>query len=639
MIEEKLTEKEWEVLKYFIKKESEVIESYLESQRCNPSKNFQSFCSYPEDMIGQRVINASKPKIIDSCKKLYEEGILETKEYKAKNNRKTISYSLKSDIENIKVLVRLIAKKPSKEAIEILSYRYFSYHIDESLIREILSNKGVSIQRCIPLIEWERDQAQHLLGILMNESHNLERSSILFDDSLKKVLIRYEEENKKYEEEYLNHLSKLFRQFFEDLDDPSLDVKKLYYSKDYLLFQNLSYKEIRSLHREDISKFLDYSLHFFFNVKLPVFKDTFSLEDKIKIIRELNSYLFSDEGSDFKGLTKDDLIRNSSGLCTHYSVFEYKALVLPILALVWCSPAALYEFLCGEWEGFELYVAVDGRCKENGFITKLLHIATKDILANLEIPRNTIVDSVSSKKFPPCWSSPMDKILVTSGHEKYQLYDKLTDIERNYWNSKPYDEIERLVNASLRIKLKHLWEIFINVGFSVVSDSSESSSIIESVSIDINSDLLPSLLTVNDINDPSGLISKLQQKNCSLYQHVLNMFSNKAKNIVLIYDTSEQPSIQLQEMIVQELNSILLDGYFCDESAFSPIMQEDENVKRRIEELLSYRYSKKEILNMVDKKTSFESTIISRNRYLLEKIFENELTQNYVPLVDQLIRF
>jgi len=632
--EGKLTEKEWEVLKFFIKKESEAIETYRRSQRSGPSESLRSFCSYPEDLIRKGLISVSKPKIGDACKKLHKEGILEGKDNKAKNNRKTKFYFLKSDIETIKTLVRLITKKSPKEAIEILSYRYFSYYIDESLVREILSKKSVSISRSIPLIEWERDEAQQLLYILTKEDYAPEETQIKFDDFLKEGIIKYEEENKKREDEYLNHLSKLFQQFFEDLDNPSFDAKKYYYSKDYLLFQNFSYKEVSSFYRKDISEFLTFPLNFPFYVKLPILKDSVPLEERIEAIRKANNPLFFDERSDLKDLTNEDIKLIFSGFNAHYSAFEYEKLVLPILALIWCSPSALYEFLCGEWEGFEMHFTIDGRCEESGFITKLLHTATKDILANLDIPGNTIIDSVSSKKFPPCRSSYRDKICMIPGPEGYRLYEQLRDIEKKYWDSKPYDEIEKFLNSSLRIKLKHLWELFIDVGFSVVSGSSESSRIIESVNMDVNFDVLPRLFTVNDINDAQGLISKLQQKDCPLYCYILSLFSNKVKNVVLVYDTREQPSIQLQQMIVEELNSMLLDGHFYDERAFESLTQEHENVKETFEALSSYRYSKKEILSMVDENTSIESLIIEKNRYLLEKIFENELAQKYVPLVE-----
>ena len=112
------------------------------------------------------------------------------------------------------------------------------------------------------------------------------------------------------------------------------------------------------------------------------------------------------------------------------------------------------------------------------------------------------------------------------------------------------------------------------------------------------------------------------------------MFSNKVKNVIFVYDVREQPSVQLQKMIVEELNSIILDGHFCDERAFISIMHENKSMKDIIEELSLYRYSKKEILNMVDKDTNFESWIISKNRYILEKIFEKELKQSYRVLVE-----
>jgi hypothetical protein len=639
--EEKLTEKEWDVLKFFLKKEGEAIDTSIDSHRSDSSKNFQSlFCSYPEEMIKQGLVNTSKPKIISACKKLCKEEILKTKENKAKNNRKTIFYSLNSNsIALMKNLVGRISKKSPKEAIEILSYRYFSYYIDESLVREILSEKCVSISRCIPWIEWEKDEAQQLLNYFFEKNFNPEEPYTKFDDLLKKVIIEYEKYNKKEEKEYLDDLNNLFKQFFENLDKPSHDAIKYYYSKDYMLYLNLSFKERLSL-RRDISEFLNlFLLRNSLCIKLPVFSDAVSQENKIETIRRVNRRLFFEERSDFEGLTEKDIAKNYSGLRAHYSTFEYERLVLPILALVWCSPSALYEFLCGEWEGFEMHFTIDGECEERGFFTKLLHTATKDILVNLDIPRNSIVESVSSKQIPPSRNPFCDSFRAKSSHKERQFNKQTTDIdyenieedceniEDASWDLKHYPEIESLLNSSLRIKLKHLWEIIINIGFSVVSGSIESPKIIKSIRMCINYDLLPVLFEVNDIKDAQSLISKLQQKNYSIYCYILNKFSNKLKNIVLLYDTREQPSIQLQHMIVEELNSIILDGHFYDERVFASFVQENENLNQTIKELSSYRYSKKEILNMVDKNTSFESSIISNNRYLLEKIFENELEQ------------
>jgi len=628
MLELNLSKKEWEVLEFFLNKESTKIEQYCSNLKSGKSSEFHSFSSYPEDMIGLGLSNISKPKIGDACKELYSIGILGTKRERAKNNRRTKFYFLKSDLETIKILVGLIIKKSPEEIMEILSHRYFSYHINESLVRRVLAEKNVSIVRVIPLLEWKSDEAQQLLNTCENNSFELSAPKTKFQNFLKECIGKYEIINKKNEDTYFKHLDRLFQKFSEDLKNCSCDSKKYYYSNDYL------FRDVYS-ENKDITELSEVIHKFPFGFRLPVFVDEVSFEERVQAIRQANNHIFSDENSKFRNVSNDFIKNNFSGFHAHYRAFEFEKLVLPLLALIWCSPSALYEFLCGEWKGFNVYFKTKTQCSDGGFIARLLHMALKDILANLIIPSNTIIHSVSSKKFPSCTTSTADGICLLSDNQDYHIYEQLTDGERKYWGSKPYLEIEKLVNSSLRIKLKHLWELFFDVGFSVVSGSRESSNIILNVNMDINSDLMCYLFTVKDIKNPTGLISRLQKKDEVVYSHIFNHFSNTAKNLIQFYDVKDQPSIQFQKMLVKELNYAILDGHLCNEKAFEHLKEKHKKVKEAIEVLSQHQYSKEDILDMVGKTTQFESQIISYNRYIIEKIFEDELDQMHSSIFEE----
>ena len=79
------------------------------------------------------------------------------------------------------------------------------------------------------------------------------------------------------------------------------------------------------------------------SLRLPVFSDGVPKEERAATFLRLNR----------KELEPYPFIRyESGGIESHYRVWQYEKLILPILALIQISPGALAEFLCGDWKPY-----------------------------------------------------------------------------------------------------------------------------------------------------------------------------------------------------------------------------------------------------------------------------------------------
>ena len=186
-------------------------------------------------------------------------------------------------------------------------------------------------------------------------------------------------------------------------------------------------------------------------------------------------------------------------------------------------------------------------------------------------------------------------------------------------------------NSDLIIRLKHVYEIYFNMWF-IASDERKNESMMSvRYFIEYSPEIAFSLLTINDIIDSKGLISKLKDEKNPLYNYIRSKLSNYMQNIILYYDTENEPSVEFQKLIVDDLNSAIIGGDFYDKKAFMDIVSpNDEILNKTIKILSEYHYSKNEIINMkyeIDYTSSL--VVIQENRYLLEKVFPKEIDQHF----------
>lgn len=288
MARKRIPKKEWAVLTHFIVKESEMIEKFLlKSNQASP-EGPDPFLTYP-GKIESCITDMSRVTANKACKNFLNMGILEVPKsyYTHKRGRKSDYYSLKSDLNTIRKLVQLVLEYlPYPEAQELLDNYYFTYNLNESLVREVLNEKGVCISRSFSIVDWDVEDAQRIIDI-ENVNSKYEEDKIDFSNLVKDVVSEYEQNNKKNEVRYVNRLKNFCKQFYKDCKNPNFDEIQ-YYFKEYDLINIIWSKN------NDLSSSKDSFVHWGefaylpLNLKLPIFDGSFTEKKNIEKIKELN---------------------------------------------------------------------------------------------------------------------------------------------------------------------------------------------------------------------------------------------------------------------------------------------------------------------------------------------------------------
>ena len=602
MLNKSLTEKDWLVLNYFIENESREIKKCFRNNGPWKSESYQHFLSYPAKIESDLKNNISRPKAGASCKKLKEMDILNSqKKYPRLQGGETDHYYLNSDLHIIRKLVRLIVKSGDHfERIQIIDNHYFMHHINESLVKEVLNEKQVTITRSFSLLECDVEDVKIIFKKYTDYSNN-ELGKLV-----KSCIDKFENRQKSDEQSYIEDLHRVCNDFLENYKDNSIDLVKLYDS-DYRFIDRMLKPNYQSLNKEFNRMFFT---PFSIRLKFPVFNDDFSNDEIINEIKKSNESGLDEHPS---------LTYFQSGINSHYEDFQYRELILPILSLIHSSPEALNEFINGNWKTFNLDFNLCNDSEGSDFLSNLFFVAWKDIITNLQIQKNGIAKIVFSRAFLSNASS-------TSIHPNI-----FQDLRTAYYNSLSFEKMEKMENSDIIIRLKHLYEIYFNMRF-IASDERKNESMMSvRYFIEYSPEIAFSLLTINDIIDSKGLISKLKDEKNPLYNYIRSKLSNYMQNIILYYDTENEPSVEFQKLIVDDLNSAIIGGDFYDKKAFMDIVSpNDEILNKTIKILSEYHYSKNEIINMkyeIDYTSSL--VIIQENRYLLEKVFPKEIDQHF----------
>jgi hypothetical protein len=186
MHDRKLTDKEWEILLYFISNEG-----------CGPEgdghEGYAPFLAYPakiERDLGKGVTRSWAAKI---CADFESLGILGHQMIKPpRQKHETEHYFLKSDLTTLRSVVSLIVghAKP-EDRYWLMSFRYFRRSTGEALVRKVLYEKGVEMWRTIGLPYWNDKDARQLYSAYVEREKKGDRmDATVYDVPLEEYVRR-----------------------------------------------------------------------------------------------------------------------------------------------------------------------------------------------------------------------------------------------------------------------------------------------------------------------------------------------------------------------------------------------------------------------------------------------------------------
>lgn len=339
MKEEKLSEKDWVVLDYFIQNESFLLNEMKCCikkpiiKKCKDGKeHFLAYAKKIHNETHSRISNNWATKV---CQKMVN---LEIFDYEMilppRQKNKTEHYFLRSDLISFRKIISLIVEnEDSRMLTYIFSNAYFQKNINDSLIREIFSEKNVEIRRSIDLWNWNPSEAKVIFEKYFSGSPDKKLS---FDENIEEML-KY-----KYAKEK-NQLP-----FFETIC-----------------------------------------------LRLPVLKE--EINESNKLSQEQLSILENINKEEFEKYPW--LKFQYSGIVDHYIHLQQERWIIPMFALLNASPIALNEFLNGDWkietlEGKNsISFSQDGLDSFKMTFFRILFRAISDIATTRNVPENSNVKS------------------------------------------------------------------------------------------------------------------------------------------------------------------------------------------------------------------------------------------------------
>lgn len=167
MHDRKLTDKEWEILLYFISNEGCGLEGA-------GYEGYVPFLAYPakiERDLGKGVTRGWAAKI---CADFESLGIFSHQMIRPpRQKHETEHYFLKSDLATLRSVISLIVGHVKPEDRHwLMSFRYFRRSIGEALVRKVLYEKGVEMWRTIGLAHWSDEDARWLYGVYVERENS-----------------------------------------------------------------------------------------------------------------------------------------------------------------------------------------------------------------------------------------------------------------------------------------------------------------------------------------------------------------------------------------------------------------------------------------------------------------------------------
>jgi hypothetical protein len=575
MTPSKLTEREWIILELFIKREGFALESVkynpLRKQKGLAPWNMSPdhFYSYPDDIVAhlttQKHIDLEEkggyysdfykgyvkdicpvtiPTAGKACRKFVDLGIFERVKDKRteKKFQETTQYFLKSDFETFKIILHfLIQNCDVYERVEMLSRPYFRKIITEDLVRMRLLEKQVSISRPIDIFDWAPSEISNVLAMCD------EKNEGFFTHFEKKVRdeIRERETHPLYQD---------------------VDAENWVFSFPFIMLGGY---------------------------KIPIFPEGMSREEKINRIFKDNPTLDSTDK-----MLDNAISRFPNVLDSHFNTVEQEQLILPILALIQSSPAALAEFILGNWDSFNLFLGRSRKKGEkfnNSMFMRLISLAISDMACTLKIPGNKNVDSFELREF--------SKQLTIDGEYSQE-------------------------NALLRIGLTRDYDIYYDMGYStrdlkfppslfpvIEEKSPQPNKFWVKISVKQVSSFF---LRKTEIKDISLLLTLLKAKN-RVSDHIRGMSSNRMQNLLLRYE-NDIPTPPFTTFLVEDINRALLREDFYNANMFSEI-KFSQKTKEAIDNyyrMIEYDDDSVEIKN---------PNLLFRNRLVLDDTFPEAIAK------------
>jgi hypothetical protein len=231
-----ISEKRWKVLEYFIIKESEQIEKYIRNKEWDREQERITFKRYPAKIAEeiQRItgMKITPDPIKKACEFFQEMQIIEELDAEMGDHRKCRDinpFALRSDLKALRKTVELIFERAFDqssqtnnffypEAMKLLDNYYFTYNINESLVKDVLAEKNIVIKRYFHILDWDMRSAQRLLKIHKANDEGIPISKIdknAATNMMRQVVDESEKKNKDAESSMIHRLTGYCNDFLE----------------------------------------------------------------------------------------------------------------------------------------------------------------------------------------------------------------------------------------------------------------------------------------------------------------------------------------------------------------------------------------------------------------------------------------
>ncbi len=360
----KLTEKELQVLNYFIDNESRVI---LER---NPIE--EHFNAYPGKIETELEGKISRVYAKEICEKYNTIGILsKSGTDSSKKESEKSYYFLLNDLMAFKKVVRLVLENlDTKSAVKRFGYAYFQSKIDEKLVKKVLFERGVVLRKKLDISSWKELEAKKLF------------------------------------KEIPRTINISMRENIDDLPDSDIRSFDMYMQRK---LERLDSKE------KIVSQFYPFEI----DLNLPVL-DVYSGridEGYVGKLEVLNKKLFESCPS---------LKMCLSGIEEHYGRWQEEHLIKPVLILITASPSALGEFLYGDWTLRENEFCEDyltGSFEK--IMEKLLFLTISDLALTGSYPKNDLINDAEIRPTVKKLTGEKEEVLLsfTYRHSKIIYFD------------------------------------------------------------------------------------------------------------------------------------------------------------------------------------------------------------------------
>ncbi len=197
----KLTDKEWEILHYFIGNEGYGPEgANAKGVKGGDDRVHSPFLSYPakiERDLSKSVTRGWAAKICADFERLGILGHVMIRPPRQKHE--TEHYFLKSDLDTLRQVVGIVTGHVKPEDRHwVFSHRYFRSFVNEALVREVLQEKCVEMWRTIELPCWNDDDAERLYNVYVaREKGNCNTDTYLPFEEYVRGMLRGKEENER----------------------------------------------------------------------------------------------------------------------------------------------------------------------------------------------------------------------------------------------------------------------------------------------------------------------------------------------------------------------------------------------------------------------------------------------------------